>query len=87
MSHSDSSEATTLEGTLRVLIVTGNFRTAAGTDWLLDDLASEFAKNGHSVDVLVHSPTVPRERGLRRLNNSVNVFSVGTERLDRKSVV
>ena len=70
----------TLEASLKVLIVTGNFRTVAENAWLLDDLATEFARSGHSVDVLVHSPTAPRERGLQLFEDGVRVFSVGAER-------
>ena len=66
---------------MKVLIVTVNFRTVTENAWLLDDLAAEFAHLGHSVDVLVHSPTAPRKHGLQQRDDGINVFSVGTERV------
>lgn len=66
---------------MKILIVTANFAAASVQPWLLDDLAAEFAKQGHSVDVLVHSPTAPRPRGIQtERTESVRVCSVGVTR-------
>jgi glycosyltransferase involved in cell wall biosynthesis len=49
---------------VKVLLVTGNFTAPGVNPWLLDDLAASLAHAGHDVDVIVHSPTAPRPRGL-----------------------
>lgn len=65
----------------RVLLVTQNFATPATNEWLLDDLAYALARRGAQVDVIVHSPTVPRPRGADTTRHpQVTVFSVGAER-------
>lgn len=67
---------------LKILLVTANFETQQTNPWLLDDLAAEFSKQGHTVDVIVHSPTIPRPRGLQtHENDKITTFSVGTERV------
>ena len=64
---------------MRVLIVTGNFRAHGVNSWLLDDLACEFRLAGHDVDVIVHSPTTPRPRGVSIQPDGTVTFSVGAQ--------
>ena len=63
---------------MKILLVTGNFAAPGINPWLLDDLANSLAAAGHLVDVVVHSPTAPRPRGLSVDGTpGVRVLSVG----------
>jgi len=63
---------------VKILLVTANFAAPGINPWLLDDLVSALADDGHDVDVVVHSPTAPRPTGLAVAERpGVRVFSVG----------
>jgi glycosyltransferase involved in cell wall biosynthesis len=63
---------------VKILLVTDIFRGPTTDSWLLDDLAASLVALGHSVDVLVHSPTAPRPRGLQAtVDPGLRVMSVG----------
>lgn len=63
---------------MKILLVTANFAAPGINTWLLDDLVAAFTDAGHEVDVVVHSPTVPRPRGLAAPESGpVRIFSVG----------
>lgn len=73
-------------GALRVLICTSEFASESSNPWLWDDLANALAAAGHSVDVVVHSPTSPRPRGETQRSVTIRVLSVGTESRPRGTV-
>lgn len=63
---------------MKILLVTGNFTAPGVNPWLLDDLAAALADAGHDVDVIVHSPTAPRPRGLSQgASPRIRILSVG----------
>ena len=66
---------------MKILLVTGNFAAPGINPWLVDDLANSLAAAGHLVDVVVHSPTAPRPRGLRVDGTpGLRVLSVGANK-------
>jgi glycosyltransferase involved in cell wall biosynthesis len=71
---------------VKILLVTGNFAAPGVNPWLLDDLAEAFADAGHEVDVIVHSATAPRPRGVARRGERVRVLSVGATSAPRSTV-
>lgn len=73
-------------GTMKFLLVTGNFASAGANPWLLDDLASAIVRAGHSVDVIVASPTAARPRGFGEASTTgLTVWSVGAVRAPRSA--
>ncbi len=63
---------------MRVLICTSEFSSESSNPWLWDDLANSLTAAGHSVDVVVHSPTSPRPQGQTRPAPGLRILSVGT---------
>ena len=62
---------------VKILLVTANFAAPGINPWLLDDLVSAFLAAGHSVDVVVNSPTAARPSGIDDSRPGLRVLSIG----------
>lgn len=67
---------------MRVLIVAGTYAGDGPNPWLLDDLAREFARAGHTVDVIAFDPTGARPKGPIVQNiERLSAYSVGSTKI------
>ena len=73
--------STTSMRSLKVLIVTSDFSGPRNAPWLMDDLAAEFARIGHSVTILATDIRVPWPRGDNgEVQPGIRLFGAGPKK-------